>query len=90
MSDESLEFCTDDVVIADDGRVTISNPEFTRRLIAHVKRVAPETVGIFDNCDCKGNAVSKVSLDNVLPSTNFRLAPGNAGIFDNCSCTSSV
>ena len=90
MSDKSLEFSTEDVVIAEDGRVTINNPEFAKRLVDHVKRVAPGSVGIFDNCDCKSRAPSEINLGKVLPATNFRLDPGVVGIFDNCDCKSRV
>jgi hypothetical protein len=89
MSDKSLEFSTEDVVIAEDGRVIINNPEFAKRLISHVKAVAPGRVGIFDNCDCK-KALSEVNLGRVLPATKFRLDPGVVGIFDNCDCKSRV
>ncbi len=90
MSDKSLEFSAEDVVISEDGRVTINNPEFAKRLISHVKRVAPGSVGIFDNCDCKRKALSEVYLSKVLPDTKFRLDPGVVGIFDNCDCKSRV
>ncbi len=82
----ALEFSTEDIVIAEDGRVTINNPEFAKSLVDHVKRVAPGLVGIFDNCDCKGNAPSEVALGKVTPATNFRIDPGFVGIFDNCDC----
>jgi hypothetical protein len=90
MSGNILEFSAADIVIAEDGRVTINNPEFTRHLIAHVKKVAPDHVGIFDNCDCKGNALNEISLAKILPSTTFRLDPGVVGIFDNCDCKGRV
>ncbi len=89
MSNE-LEFSTKDIVIAEDGRVIISNPEFAKRLVDHVKKVAPDTVGIFDNCNCKGNALSEIQLSKVLPATRLRLDPGVVGIFDNCDCKGRV
>ncbi len=87
MGTESLTFNTEDVTIADDGRVIINDPAFAKRLIKHVKRVAPGDVGIFDNCDCKGKQASAVRLSDVLPETSFRLDSGTVGIFDNCDCT---
>jgi hypothetical protein len=89
MSNNSLEFKTEDVVIAEDGRVTITNIEFAKRLVQHVKMRSPETVGFFDNCDCdkKDKVFSEVNLGTVLPATTLRLDPGTLGIFDDCSCT---
>lgn len=89
MSDKSLEFSSEDVVIAEDGRVTIHNPEFAKRLLDHVKRVAPGTAGIFDNCDCKSRGINEANLGRVLPAAKFRLDPGVVGIFDNCDCKKS-
>lgn len=86
MTDQSLEFSTEDVVIAEDGRVTINNPEFSKRLIKEVKRMTPGTAGIFDNCDCKKTGLREIELGKVLPATKFRLDPGVVGIFDNCDC----
>ncbi len=86
MSDNSLAFSTADVVIAEDGRVIITNPIFAKNLISHVKRLSPDTVGFFDNCDCKKSTPTEVHLSKVLPAVTLRLDPGEAGIFDNCSC----
>lgn len=90
MSNKSLEFSTEDVFVGEDGRVTIKNPEFTKMLVDHVKKVAPGTAGIFDNCDCKSNVLKEVQLSRVLPATKMRLDPGIVGIFDNCDCKGRV
>ena len=91
MAGRLLEFSTEDVVIAEDGRVTICNAEFAKSLISHIARVAPGTVGIFDNCDCsKGRVISEVSLSEVMPATKLRLDPGTVGIFDNCDCKGRI
>ena len=90
MSDKSLDFKTEDVTIAQDGRVIINNAEFAKRLVAHVKKVAPGSVGILDNCDCKDKAISDVNLGKVLPATTFKLDPGVVGIFDNCACKGRI
>lgn len=81
-----LEFKTDDVEIAEDGRVVIKNPAFAKALVAHVKTLSPETAAIFDNCDCKRGALSAVPLSKVIPSATLKLEPGTVGIFDNCDC----
>ena len=90
MSDKTLAFSTDDVVITEDGRVTINNPEFAKRLVAHAKMVSPAAAGIFDNCDCKKGAVSEVALGKVLPATTLKVDAGRSGIFDNCDCKSRM
>jgi len=90
MAGRSLEFTTDDVVIAEDGRVTINNSEFAKMLVSHIKKIAPGNVGIFDNCDCKGKAISEIALGKVIPATTFRLDPGTVGIFDNCDCKGRI
>jgi hypothetical protein len=82
----TLEFNTEDVVIAADGRVTINNPDFAKKLIEHAKRMAPGEAGFFDNCDCTKKSISEVKLSSVLPATKLRLDPGTLGIFDDCSC----
>lgn len=87
MPNQRLEISTDDIVIASDGKVTIVNPEFARALIQHVKMLAPDTAGIFDNCDCSKRTLGEVALRNVVPNTLLRLNPGTVGIFDNCNCT---
>ena len=90
MSEIALEFKTEDVVIAEDGRVIINNKAFARSLVEYVKVVAPGTVGFFDNCDCKGKAISEVSLSEVMPVTTLKIDPGIVGIFDNCDCKSRL
>ncbi len=90
---KKLEFSTDDLVINEDGKVEINNPAFTRSLVELVKAVDPNTVGIFDNCNCsKNKALSRVSLKGAMVATTLKIDSkidsGSVGIFDNCNCSS--
>ncbi|MES9869817.1 MAG: hypothetical protein ABW153_13770 [Sedimenticola sp.] len=83
----NLEFSTDDLVITADGKVEIDNPALAKDLIEHVKKLGPETAGIFDNCNCSSSELlSRVALKGVVPMERLRLDPGRVGIFDNCNC----
>lgn len=86
MADLKLEFNTDDVTIAADGKVIINNPVFAKNLVEQIKTLAPDKVGIFDNCDCKKQPSREIRLRDVIAATSFKFDPGLVGIFDNCSC----
>lgn len=86
MSENELKFKTEDMIIAEDGRVIINNKEFAKSLVEYVKFVAPESVGLFDNCDCEKKALREINLREVMPVMDLKIDPGRVGIFDNCDC----
>lgn len=86
MNDRALRFSTQDLSFTEDGRITIQNPELARALMGYIRRLSPDTVGIFDNCDCKGGSLRSVHVSDVISRHVFRFDSDEAGIFDNCDC----
>lgn len=100
MKDIALSFSTDDITIAEDGRIIITNPDVAKQLVQQLKEAVPDVqkAGFFDNCNCQiGHAAKVVEVSRAIPSQPVQMvlsgeqprlmAMRASSIFDNCNCT---